>query len=152
MSYKQIFRRANRILKSTLIDAWDQFTKDQKDLDEFDDMLKNASKQQSSQRESPGANRPGSGQSSQRQSGGQGQRQEGRRKPGERDDAFYFAVLGLSPTADVAEIKRAYKRLMRKYHPDVVTRLSPAEQSAASERAKAINEAYQIIERRRGYK
>ena len=31
----------------------------------------------------------------------------------------YYAVLGVEPSAGDAEIKTAYRRLARKYHPDV---------------------------------
>jgi len=158
MSYKQILRRANRILKSTINDVLDQLTKDEKELADFDELLRNSAAQQSSQPRSATGQRRSAGQEQDSQragsqrAGSQQQRTEGRRKPGEKDDTHYFAVLGLPPTAGVDEIKRAYKRLMRKYHPDAVATLSPGEQAAAAERAKLINEAYHIIERRRGFK
>ncbi len=48
----------------------------------------------------------------------------------------YFAILGLNPGASETEIKKAYRRLARKYHPDVST-LPDAE-----ERFLEITEAY----------
>jgi curved DNA-binding protein len=51
----------------------------------------------------------------------------------------YYAVLGVDPGAGDAEIKQAYRRLARKYHPDV------SKESGAEERFKAVNEAYEVL-------
>ena len=32
----------------------------------------------------------------------------------------YYKILGIAPTAEADEIKRAYRRLARKYHPDII--------------------------------
>jgi len=54
----------------------------------------------------------------------------------------YYEVLGVSRTATAEEIKRAYRQLARKNHPD----LKPAsEKSQAAERFKEINEAYEVL-------
>jgi curved DNA-binding protein len=52
----------------------------------------------------------------------------------------YYAVLGLSKTANADEIKKTYRRLARKYHPD----LNPGDQQAEA-RFKEINEAYEVL-------
>ncbi len=52
------------------------------------------------------------------------------------------AVLGVATDASEAEIKRAYRRLMKEHHPDRVASLSPAKQAQAEERSKEINRAY----------
>ncbi len=52
----------------------------------------------------------------------------------------YYQVLGVAKTASQAEIKKAYKKLARKHHPDV----NPND-TGAEEKFKAINEAYQVI-------
>lgn len=145
MSYSQILRRLNRILKSTVNDVIDSFTKDEQDLHDFDEELRNTARQ--SENAGGGSSQSGRG------SGQQGRtHREGRHKPGEADDAVYYAVLGLSPDASEEEIKKAYRNLMRQYHPDKVATLGPDLQAAASKKAKEINEAYHIIERRRGFK
>ena len=51
----------------------------------------------------------------------------------------YYEVLGVSRNATKEEIKRAYRRLARQYHPDV--NKSPE----AEERFKEINEAYEVL-------
>jgi len=60
----------------------------------------------------------------------------------------YYKTLGVERNAGDKEIKQAYRRLARRYHPDV--NKSPS----AEERFKEINEAYQVLsdpEKRRKY-
>ena len=52
----------------------------------------------------------------------------------------YYKILGVSKTATPEEIKKAYRRLARKYHPD----LNP-EDKAAEQRFKEINEAQEVL-------
>jgi len=51
----------------------------------------------------------------------------------------YYDTLGVEASAGEAEIKTAYRRLARKYHPDV------SKEAGAEERFKAINEAYEVL-------
>lgn len=51
----------------------------------------------------------------------------------------YYDTLGVKPDADEAEIRKAYRRLARKYHPDV------SKEAGAEERFKAINEAKEVL-------
>ncbi|MGN6511950.1 MAG: DnaJ domain-containing protein, partial [Lysobacteraceae bacterium] len=51
----------------------------------------------------------------------------------------YYDVLGVEPSAGEAEIKSAYRRLARKYHPDV------SKETDAEEKFKAVNEAYEAL-------
>ena len=60
----------------------------------------------------------------------------------------YYETLGVKPDATDAEIKRAYRKLARKYHPDV------SKEAGAEDKIKAVNEAYEALkdaERRREY-
>jgi molecular chaperone DnaJ len=51
----------------------------------------------------------------------------------------YYEILGVSRNADKEDIKRAYRRLARKYHPDV------NKEDGAEERFKEINRAYEVL-------
>jgi len=59
-----------------------------------------------------------------------------------------YEVLGVSPTATDQEVKDAYRKLARKYHPDNYTKDNPLA-SLAEEKMKEINEAYDTITRER---
>ncbi|MHC1585093.1 MAG: DnaJ domain-containing protein, partial [Candidatus Syntropharchaeia archaeon] len=53
----------------------------------------------------------------------------------------YYEILGVGRNASLDEIKRAYRRLAKKYHPDV-NRDNPKE---AEEKFKEISEAYEVL-------
>ena len=60
----------------------------------------------------------------------------------------YYEILGVKPDAKDADIKSAYRRLARKYHPDV------SKETGAEEKFKAVNEAYEALKdaaRRQAY-
>ncbi len=61
-----------------------------------------------------------------------------------------YEVLGVSRDADMEEIKKAYRRLSRKYHPDA--NINNPNKKQAEEKFKQIQQAYKIIvdERERG--
>ncbi len=54
-----------------------------------------------------------------------------------------YEILGVSPDADEETIKKAYRSLVKKYHPDKYVNTPMAE--VASEKMKQINEAYDMI-------
>ena len=51
----------------------------------------------------------------------------------------YYEVLGVSKTATDQEIKRAYRKLAKQYHPDVAT------EANAEEKFKEVQEAYEVL-------
>ena len=52
----------------------------------------------------------------------------------------YYEVLGVSRSADASAIKKAYRKLAKKYHPDT----NQGDEQAA-EKFKEINEAYDVL-------
>ncbi len=62
----------------------------------------------------------------------------------------YYKILGVSQDADEKTIKKAYRKLAMKYHPD----RNPGKEKEANEKFKEINEAYAVLgdpEKRRQY-
>ena len=58
-----------------------------------------------------------------------------------------YSVLGVSPTAEMDEIKKAYRKLSRTYHPDA--NINNPNKEQAEEKFKQIQEAYnQIVKER----
>lgn len=67
----------------------------------------------------------------------------------QRDDAY--AVLGVSASADDAEVRQAYRRLMSRYHPDkfAARGLCERTRAVAEERVLEVRKAYDTIKRQR---
>jgi curved DNA-binding protein len=51
----------------------------------------------------------------------------------------YYQILGVNRDASAAEIKKSYRKLARKYHPDV------SKDAAAEDKFKEVNEAYDVL-------
>ena len=54
----------------------------------------------------------------------------------------YYALLGLHPSASAPEIRRAYRELSKRYHPDTTTELTGARATA---KFQQLNEAYATL-------
>ena len=57
----------------------------------------------------------------------------------------YYEILGLSPGASQDDIKSAYRKLSKEYHPDLVGHLGEEFRAVAEEKMKEINMAYQHL-------
>ena len=51
----------------------------------------------------------------------------------------YYEVLGVSKSASAAEIKKAYRKLSKQYHPDI------NKEPGAEDKFKEISEAYEVL-------
>ena len=60
----------------------------------------------------------------------------------------FYAILGLKPGADKDTIKKAYRKLSMKYHPDKVSHLGEEFRAVAEEKMKEINAAYDFLTKR----
>lgn len=56
-----------------------------------------------------------------------------------------LSLLGLRPNFNEEQLKKAYRKLMKKYHPDLYENKSQAEKLKAEELTKQINEAYDVL-------
>ena len=63
-----------------------------------------------------------------------------------------YEVLGINPTASDDEIKKAYRRLAMKYHPDKVEGMGEEVKKQAEAQFRKINEAYETLKALRGIK
>ena len=53
----------------------------------------------------------------------------------------YYAILGVSKTATDDELKKAYRKMAKKYHPDA----NPDKKEEAEKKFKEVNEAYEVL-------
>ncbi|WP_434637549.1 TerB family tellurite resistance protein [Sulfurimonas sp. NW7] len=66
------------------------------------------------------------------------------------DDAY--KILGVSKNDDMSSIKKAYRKLVRQYHPDIIKSQGKSEEyiKEATAKTQEINQAYEMIKKSRG--
>jgi DnaJ like chaperone protein len=62
----------------------------------------------------------------------------------------YYKILDISSSASDAELKKAYRKMAMKYHPDKLSELSEAQQKMGKEKFLKIQEAYEALKKERG--
>jgi len=63
-----------------------------------------------------------------------------------------YIVLGLDPNATDEEVKKAYRKMAIKFHPDKVVQMGEEYEKGAKEKFQKIQESYDAIKKRRGLK
>lgn len=66
------------------------------------------------------------------------------------DPTWAYKTLEIEPTATEDEIKKAYRRMAMKFHPDKVHNLGEEMKKSANEKFRTINEAYETIKKTKG--
>jgi DnaJ like chaperone protein len=69
-----------------------------------------------------------------------------------QNDENVYQILEITKAATDEEVKKAYRKMAVKYHPDKVSHLGPEHQDAAKEKFQKLNEAYERIKKERAFK
>jgi DnaJ like chaperone protein len=62
-----------------------------------------------------------------------------------------YAILGIEKTATETEIKKAYRKMVKKYHPDKLRGLGKEHLKGAEEKFRQVQVAYERIQKERGF-
>ena len=62
-----------------------------------------------------------------------------------------YKVLEIEKSATVDDIKKAYRKMAKKYHPDRVIHLGKEHQKGAEEKFRQVQEAYEYLQKERGF-
>ena len=66
-----------------------------------------------------------------------------------KDTGYAYRILEIETSATDEEVKKAYRRMAMKYHPDKLASMGEEFQQAAQEKFREVNEAYQAIKKER---
>jgi DnaJ like chaperone protein len=69
-----------------------------------------------------------------------------------RDTNSDYKVLGIEANASDDEVKKAYRQMAIKFHPDKVAQMGEEYQKGAKEKFQKIQESYDAIKKQRGFK
>ncbi len=69
-----------------------------------------------------------------------------------KDVSSYYKVLGIDESASNDEVKKAYRKMAIKHHPDKFSQLGEEQQKAAKNKFQKIQEAYEHIKKERSIK
>jgi DnaJ like chaperone protein len=69
-----------------------------------------------------------------------------------RDTNSDYKVLGIEPSASDDEVKKAYRQMAIKFHPDKVAQMGEEFEKGAKEKFQQIQDAYEAIKKQRGFK
>jgi DnaJ like chaperone protein len=69
-----------------------------------------------------------------------------------KDVSSAYRILETNPDANEEELKKAYRKMATKYHPDKVSHLGEEFQKAANEKFQQVNAAWEQIKKERGMK
>jgi DnaJ like chaperone protein len=69
-----------------------------------------------------------------------------------KDVSAAYTILEVSPQATDEEIKKAYRKMALKYHPDRLGSLAEDLKKGAEEKFRKVQEAYETIQKERGFK
>jgi len=68
------------------------------------------------------------------------------------DEESAYKVLEIDQNATDADVKKAYRKMALKYHPDKLGELGPEVEKAAREKFNKVQEAYELVKKQRGIK
>jgi len=69
-----------------------------------------------------------------------------------KDEGSMYKILEIDKNATDEEVKKAYRKMAMKYHPDKLRNLGPDHEKAAKEKFQQVQEAYDEIKKIRGFK
>jgi len=67
------------------------------------------------------------------------------------DQNWAYKALEIEPSASIDDIKKAYRRMAMKYHPDKVANLGDDIKKSATEKFRSVNEAYEQLKKQKGF-
>ncbi|MDC8002523.1 TerB family tellurite resistance protein [Aureisphaera galaxeae] len=62
-----------------------------------------------------------------------------------------YKILEIERTATVSEIKKAYREMVKKYHPDKLQHMDEAYKKGAEEKFRKVQEAYEQLQKEKGF-